>query len=48
MASDWMGRPTEGWGVTNDARGSFGPPSFEDAAIEVGKDGARVVIQLSY
>ena len=48
MATDWMGRPDEGWGVTNDARGSFGPPSFEDAAIEVGKDGARVVIQLSY
>ena len=48
MATDWMGRPAEGWGVTNDARGSFGPPSFEDAAIEIGKDGARVVIQLSY
>lgn len=27
MATNWMGRPTEGWGVSNDARGSFGPPS---------------------
>ena len=22
--------PTEGWGVSNDAKGNFGPPKFED------------------
>ena len=31
MGTDWMGRPREGWGASNDARGRFGPPSFEDA-----------------
>lgn len=48
MATDWMGRPTEGWGVSNDARGSFGPPSFDDAAVEVGPGESRIVIHLSY
>jgi uncharacterized protein (DUF2141 family) len=48
MATDWMGRPSEGWGASNDARGSFGPPSFDDAAFEIDGGGADVVIQLTY
>jgi uncharacterized protein (DUF2141 family) len=48
MATKWMGQPAEGWGVSNDARGRFGPPSFEDAAFEVVAGGTRIVIQLEY
>lgn len=48
MATGWMGRPSEGWGVSNDARGSFGPPSFEDAAFKVDGGGAKIVVQLTY
>jgi uncharacterized protein (DUF2141 family) len=48
MATDWLGRPSEGWGVSNDARGSFGPPSFEDASFEVVAAGTSIVIHLDY
>lgn len=48
MATGWMGAPSEGWGVSNDARGHFGPPSFEDAAIELGAGGLSIVIHLGY
>lgn len=48
MARDWMGRPKEGWAVSNDARGSFGPPSFEDCAIELGREGLNIVLNMSY
>lgn len=29
--TNWMGIPAEGWGASMDARGSFGPPSYDDA-----------------
>ena len=48
MATDWMGRPSEGWGVSNDARGSFGPPSFADAAFEVTPGENRITIRVNY
>jgi uncharacterized protein (DUF2141 family) len=48
MATDWLGRPSEGWGVSNDARGSMGPPSFEDASFEIRDPETAIVIQLSY
>lgn len=35
-----LGMPTEGYGFTNDARGSFGPPDF--TAAEVNVNGADV------
>lgn len=28
--SDWMGMPKEGYGFSNNAKGKFGPPSFEN------------------
>jgi len=37
----FIGIPKENYGFSRDARGKFGPPSFEDAAIEV-KDGTTV------
>jgi uncharacterized protein (DUF2141 family) len=48
MQTDWLGRPSEGWGVSRDAKASFGPPSFEDSAIELGPQGAETIIHLRY
>jgi uncharacterized protein (DUF2141 family) len=48
MDTGWFGQPTEGWGASNDAKGRFGPPSFEDAAIEVGDAETTAVIHLNY
>ncbi|MDE0051986.1 MAG: DUF2141 domain-containing protein [Rhodospirillales bacterium] len=42
-----VGMPTEGHGFSNGARGFMGPPSFEDAAVTVGKSEAVVSITVS-
>jgi len=31
MDTNWLGIPQEGYGVSNDATASFGPPEFDDA-----------------
>ncbi|QJR14546.1 DUF2141 domain-containing protein [Usitatibacter palustris] len=38
--------PIEPIGFSNDATGSFGPPKFEDARIQVPASGTRIVINL--
>jgi uncharacterized protein (DUF2141 family) len=38
-----IGIPRENYGFSRDARGKFGPPSFEDAAIAVREDGAATL-----
>jgi len=43
---NFLGLPTEGMGFSNNAPFRFGPPSFRDAAIAVGSDGARVTLRL--
>jgi uncharacterized protein (DUF2141 family) len=48
MDTGWLGRPAEGWGASNHAKGRFGPPSFEDAAIEVDAGETVSVIHLNY
>ena len=48
MKRDWMGRPQEGWGVSNDATGKFGPPSFEDSAFDADSDSVTVRLTLRY
>ena len=48
MERDWLGRPQEGWGVSNNATGSFGPPSFEDSAFEAAGDSVTVRLKLRY
>jgi uncharacterized protein (DUF2141 family) len=35
----FLGIPKEPYGFSRDARGKFGPPGFEDAAIEVRDEG---------
>jgi uncharacterized protein (DUF2141 family) len=48
MKTDFLGRPKEGWGVSNDARGTFGPPSFDDAVFAAEAETTRVVVHLEY
>ena len=48
LETNWIGMPKEGIGISNNARGSFGPPSFKDAAFAVNKDCAVQRIKLSY
>jgi uncharacterized protein (DUF2141 family) len=48
MDTNLLGIPTEGYGVSRDARRPFGPPLFEDAAIVVTGAGRAVRIQVKY
>lgn len=44
-----FGIPTEGWGFSNGARGTLGPPSFDAAAVSVGaSEPTRIEITLSH
>jgi uncharacterized protein (DUF2141 family) len=36
LDTNWMGIPNEPYGFGNDARGKFGPPSFEESAVTIG------------
>ncbi|MDH5545755.1 MAG: DUF2141 domain-containing protein [Gammaproteobacteria bacterium] len=47
LDTNWLGIPDEGLGVSKDAKGSFGPPSFKDAAFEVSED-STVTINMHY
>ena len=35
---NFLGVPKENYGFSNDARGMFGPPSFAEAAFDIGAD----------
>ena len=43
---NFIGMPKEPYGFSRDARGKFGPPDFEQAAIEVGEAQATANVQL--
>jgi uncharacterized protein (DUF2141 family) len=45
---NFLGWPQEGMGFSNDAPMRFGPPRFEDAAIEIGTGGAATRLRLRY
>lgn len=44
----WFGPPKEGLIASNGARGSFGPPSFEDARVRVSDEPVRQSVTLMY
>lgn len=44
LAANWLGIPREPVGVSRDAKGGMGPPSFADAAFPVGAGGATVAV----
>ena len=35
LDANFLGVPTEGYGFSRNARGTFGPPSFSEAAVEI-------------
>ena len=39
LDTNLLGIPTEGTGFSRNAQGNFGPPSFNDAAVEISADG---------
>lgn len=43
---NFIGIPTESIGFSRDVRFHFGPPHFDDAAVQIGPDGARLEITL--
>ena len=44
LDTNFLGIPKEQYGFGNDATGSFGPPSFDEAAIKVSKDATHIII----
>lgn len=45
---NFLGLPTEGMGFSNNAPFRFGPPSFDDAQVELGRGVTSVSIKLRY
>ena len=43
-----LGIPTEGYGFSNNAQGFFSAPSFDAAAVTVGKGNTNISIALTY
>jgi uncharacterized protein (DUF2141 family) len=46
LDSNFIGIPKEPVGVSRDAKGGFGPPSFADAAFKVGDGATALTIEL--
>ncbi len=45
---NWLGVPREGYGFSNDAHGTLGAPSFEQAAFVYGGKALELTISLRY
>ncbi len=48
LNTNWLGIPKEGVGVSNNAKGSFGPPKFEDAKFGFNRPDQTITISLNY
>lgn len=49
MNASWLGVPLEGGGFSRNAAGSFGPPSYDDAQLELcAGDRLKTVLQVVY
>lgn len=48
MDTNWIGIPKEGYAVSNNAKGNFGPPSYDDAKIELQKQIQTIQIKMLY
>jgi uncharacterized protein (DUF2141 family) len=46
LDSSIIGKPTEPYGFSRNARGRFGPPDWDDAVVEMGEDVQRLEIKL--
>jgi uncharacterized protein (DUF2141 family) len=48
LDTGFLGIPTEGLASSNDAKGFMGPPSFEEARVEVAPGENRIVMHVAY
>ncbi len=48
LDTNWLGIPTEGYGFSNDAKGSLGAPSFEAASFAYDGQNLGMTIRLQY
>ncbi len=48
LDKNFIGIPKEGYGFSNNARGTFGPPDFEEAVFSVGSEDIEMNIRLQY
>jgi uncharacterized protein (DUF2141 family) len=49
LKTGMFGIPSEGYGFTRDAKGSFGPPGFDDARLQLAAgETKKVTIHLNY
>jgi uncharacterized protein (DUF2141 family) len=46
LDTNWVGIPKERYGFSNDARGKFGPPSYEAAKFLFDSDGMTIQVKL--
>jgi uncharacterized protein (DUF2141 family) len=46
--SNFIGIPTEGIGVSNNVKGHFGPPKFDDAKFDFNQAGETITIAINY
>ena len=48
LATDWIGLPKEGYGFSNNAKGTLGAPSFEAASFSYNGQSLQMTITLQY
>jgi uncharacterized protein (DUF2141 family) len=48
IGTNWIGIPKEGIGVSNNAKGNFVPPKFDDAKFAFNKPEQTITISLKY
>ncbi len=44
--TNWIGIPNEGLGSSKDAKGNFGPPSFDKAMVKLNKEELKLEINM--
>jgi len=48
LDTNFLGIPSEGVGASNDAKGHFGPPHFEDARFKFSGGSVKILIHMAY
>jgi uncharacterized protein (DUF2141 family) len=48
MNKTWYGKPIEGFGTSNNPEVSFGPPGFEESAVNLNENNHFIIITLNY
>ena len=48
LDTNWLGIPTEGYGFSNDAKATLGPPSFSAASFRYNGEDMKMTISLHY